>query len=371
MFGRQPIPDQPRAVGSTPDGPEPAPARGSRSRWWRAVDWVLAVTGLGVAVWQVAPVMAGVGDVASRLAQLRWGWLSVALMLSAASLAVYGELHRLLLAYGGSRLPGRTVQAVTIAGNAVSLTVPAAGAAAGSAYAVSALHIRGVSLALSAWAVGMAGIVATIVLVVLAPLGLAGDGLLSLPVGGGVSALLLVLVIGAYVLLRKQRVLAWAGRRAVWVARRLPVLRRMTAATPAQAATGFSEWVTGRVLDPGQGTLVMAAAVATWVLDFLALAGCVAAAAAPVPWPAVAVGYLVVQASILVRLTPGGAGPAETGLLAVLIGGGVPAGSAAIAVVLYRAISWVGPAVVGWCVFLALGEHQVAAGHRRSADGQC
>jgi hypothetical protein len=54
------------------------------------------------------------------------------------------------------------------------------------------------------------------------------------------------------------------------------------------------------------------------------------------------------------NLTPGGTVPAEAGLLAALTAGGVSPGHAAIAVVVYRGVSWIVPALVGWVVFVAL-----------------
>jgi hypothetical protein len=343
------------------------------------LDWVLALVGLGVAVWQIAPRIAEAGQLSVSFGQLEWRWVGLAMVLSAASLLGYGELNRQFLNAGEGSVPRSTVQAVTIAGNAISLTVPAAGGAVGTVYTMHALTERGVGLATAGWAIAMAGIVTGVILVVLAPLVFAGVGLLSPAVAIGISLLIAALIFGTgVVLLRRPRARMVLARRAVALARRVPVLRRRVTTSPAQAAWRFSEWITRHSLTRRQWALALLTALSTWVLDFLALAASVAATGQPVPWPHVAFGYLAVQASIIANLTPGGAGPAEAGLLAALGAGGVPSGPAAVAVVLYRAVSWVVPAVVGWVVFLALvargsagpaGERRRPREHARHARG--
>ena len=214
----------------------------------------------------------------------------------------------------------------------------------------------------------MAGIVTGVILVVLAPLVFAGVGLLSPAVAVGISLLIAALIFGTgVVLLRRPRARVMLARSVVALARRVPVLGRRVTTSPAQAAWRFSEWITRHSLTRRQWALALLTALSTWVLDFLALAASVAATGQPVPWSHVAFGYLAVQASIIANLTPGGAGPAEAGLLAALGAGGVPSAPAAVAVVLYRAVSWIVPAVVGWVVFLALVSRGTArpAGERR------
>jgi uncharacterized protein (TIRG00374 family) len=357
-----------------------AVAAGRRHRVQLALDWVLALAGLGIAVWQVAPRIAEVGDLRASFGQLEWTWIALAAALSAGSLLAYGELNRQFLAAGDGTgegtgdgaVPGATVQAVTIAGNAISLTVPAAGGAVGTVYTVHALVERGVGLAVAGWAIAMAGIVTGVVLVVLAPLGFVGVGLLPAPVAVGISVLLAVLIVGTgVVLLRRPRARVAIARRVVALARRVPWLRNRVTTSPAQAAWRFSDWVARRALTRRQWVLALVTALATWVLDFLALAACVAATGGPVPWANAAFGYLAVQASIIANLTPGGTGPAEAGLLAALGAGGVAPGPAAVAVVLYRGVSWIVPAIVGWVVFLALvgrGTAQVAGERRRPRE---
>lgn len=334
------------------------------SRPWRlTADVVLAVAGLGIAVWWLAPAVAKVDDLGGRLTDLTWTWLATAVVLAVASLVAYGELHRQLLVSGGCRLRGRTVQAITFIANAITATVPSAGVAAGSAYAVGALRHRGVDTTLSVWTVVLAGLITSVTLLVSAPLMLATDRLLPLPTGAALSALLLVLTLTTWLVVQRPAAIGWLARRTLALAHRTPGLRRARWATqdPDRAAGAVTDHITHLRPHPARWVALVILALVTWGLDYLALAACLAATAVPVSWPVIAAGYLAVQASIAVQLSPGGTGPAEVGLLAVLVAGGLPAGSAAIVVVLYRGITRVGLPLSGWCVFLYQAEYRTTS----------
>ncbi|OLT13704.1 hypothetical protein BJF78_21250 [Pseudonocardia sp. CNS-139] len=348
-----------------PDGPPagPGPPRGySRRQYSRrhrlqvAADWLLAVAGLGIAAWQLAPKLGALSDVGGLLARLDWAWLGLAVALGAASLLAYGDLHRRFLRSTGTRLGWPTVQAVTAAGNAVSLTIPTAGAAVGAGYTVHALQQRGVSFVPATWAVAMAGVATGVVFAALAPVALSWAGVVGPVVGVGGSLLLVFLVPGGWLWLEHGRPGGGTGS---------PRPRSRLLATVERRLTDLRHWLGSHRMGVRQWTLVLVTALATWLLDCLALAACLAATGAgSVPVHAIVLGYLAAQASIMVGLTPGGTGPAEAGLLAALVGSGAGAADAALAVVLYRLITWIWPAMVGWVLVLVLagrGRRQAAA----------
>lgn len=317
-----------------------------------ALDAALTVCGVGFAVWRLAPTLTSVPHLASRLAHLQWAWVTVAVVLSVSSLLSYGELHRRLLRAGGCGLAGRTVQAVTVVGNAVTLTVPSAGSAAGSAYAVAALRRRGVELATALWVVTVGGLASTAAVLLVAPTALAAAGLLEHWEAAALSASIAGIVAAGWLLVRRPRSVVVAARTVLGFARGLPVMRRTRIIGRAErAVSGLADRVARLRPTPRQGLGWMAVALGGWLLDYAALAGFLAATVGSVPWAAAAVGYLAVQASIALQLTPGGSGPAEAGLLAALVGGGVPAGDAAIVVVTYRSVSWLLLASAGWVMF--------------------
>jgi uncharacterized membrane protein YbhN (UPF0104 family) len=335
--------------------------------WRIGLDCALALAGLAVAVWRLAPTLAGVSDLGARVASLRWSWLIAAVVLGTASLVLYGVLHRRLLMAGGAWLPARTVQAITFIQNAFTQSLPSAGSIASTAYAATAFRRRGVDTTLSVWSVAMASAISSLTLLVLAPLMLASGGLLTGPAGLGLSAGLGLLIWVGWRLVQRPPALAGITRGALALARHVPVVRHADWATqqPDNAATALAHRVARLRPSHGQWAGLLTVALAGWAVDYAALACCVAATAGFVPWSSVAVGYLAVQASIALQLTPGGTGPAETGLLATLIAGGVAPGLAALAVVAYRAIAWLGLAATGWVVFLYIAEHP----RRRTSQG--
>jgi putative heme transporter len=328
--------------------------RAARRPTWRlAIDWGLTAAGVGIAVWRVAPTLAAVEDLPARLSELRWPWVGVALVAAVSSLVAYGELHRRLLLAGGARLKVGTVQAVNFIGNALTQTVPSAGVTAGVAYTIAAFRARGVDTGLSLWTSVLAALVTGVLLLVFAPLAFAYTGLLPPLVAWILCGVLALLVWTSWLVLRRPRSLRWIARRTVAVVRHLPVVRN---AKWVRDAGGRADAISDRIalLRPGlpQWCGFFAIALLSWVLDYLTLVACVAAAAGEVPWAAVATGYLVVQASIALQLTPAGAGPAEAGLLAALAAGGLGPAAAAVSVLLFRAITWPLLASLGWLVFL-------------------
>jgi len=342
--------------------------RAARRPTWRVVfDWTLAVAGIGIAVWRLAPTIASIRQPAADLARLHWVWLALAAPAAFGGLMLYGELHRQLLCAGGARLTVGAVQAVNFVGNAITLTVPSAGVTAGAAYAVAAYRNRGVDTGLALWAVTAAAVVSGLELVAAGPITLAADGLL--PVAGA-AALSGAIVVGAVALgwaLRRPGSVRAILRMTSAVARRLPVLR--TAKWVRTGVDGLSDRIA--LLRPTASTWlrVFGVALLSWLVDYTALAACVLAVTGDprhLPLASVGVGYLAVQASIGLQLTPAGAGAADSGLLAALIAGGLADPAAAVAVVLYRVLAWPVLAASGWLVFVTTARLRPPA-HRPTA----
>lgn len=333
---------------------------GRRPTWRLIVDWVLTAAGVAIAVWRLAPTLAAVDDPARRLAELRWVWLGVALVAGFASLVAYGELYRRMLAAGGARLDVGTVQAVNFIGNALAQTVPSAGATAGIAYTVAAFRIRGVDTGLSLWTSVLSALLATAVLTVLGPVALAYAHLIPLLIGWSLAAALAVATWVIWLILRRPASLRWIAHAVAAVGRHLPVVRNAKwVANDSGRADAVSQRIALLRPTAAQWTAFFGIALLSWGLDYLTVAACIAATGETVPWPAVAAGYLAVQGSIALQITPAGAGAAEAGLLAALVAGGMTAPSAAVAVVLFRAITWPVLASAGWLVFLGVALRRV------------
>ena len=353
-------------------GARPVAVRTRRRASLRAaLHWAVLAAAVGYLAYQLPPLVRSARAQSDRLGDVGWGWAALGALLGIAAVAVYAELHRVLLAIGGARLPAGTVQSITFAENAIGNTIPVVGGAGGLAYAITRFHRRGAEPAVASWAVLLAGLLTTLTLVELAAAGLAVTGRLPrapcIVVLVGTAAVAVGLWTAAThppVLRSVLRPLLRAGR---WIPGQCPVCREGRAADPE----GLTERVSARLalLRPSRGQWVQLLAISllTWVLDFGDLLASSAAALGTVPVSALVWGFVIVQGSIALQILPGGAGLAEVGLLGALLAAGAPAGPAAITVLLYRAGSWLLPTLLGWAAYGAHIHLTRARPHRHPA----
>lgn len=297
-------------------------------------------------------------------------WIVPAAAGALGSILAYGEMHRQLLRRGGSHVPVASVQAITLAGDAMTSTLPTAGSAASAVYSIQALRRRGVDVPLATTAILIAGATTTALLLLAAPALLAVAGFLPAAPGLALSLGALALVVATAVAAGRPAVLAAFARTLARTARRVPVLRRQSWAQldPAAAAREAATWTERFLPGPRTGAVLVLTGIAVYGLDFLALVAATRAVLPEVPWSALCIGWLASQASLTVQLTPGGAALAEAGLGAALLHAGVPFAPAALVVAVYRGLSWLGLAALGWMMFLLLGRR--AHAHPDGAAGE-
>jgi hypothetical protein len=326
-----------------------------RQRWRAVAQWAVVLGGLGVLAWQLPTLGQETNRLGEELAHLRWGWVAAAAALGVGALVLYGELHRRLLAAGGARLSVRTVQAINFAENALSTTLPAVGNAAGFVYATYQLRKRGVDVALAAWSLVLAGMVATITLLVLGLLGLSWAGQVSPFIGVPAAIGVALGAWGSWVAVTRPAVLHRWLRGIAWVGLRMPPLcrtcRRAWATDPEAVVRRTSDRIRLLRPTPSRWMIIIVVAALSWASDFLSLLASIGALGHPVPWAVLVAGFLVVQGSIALQVFPGGAGLAEAGLLGVLLAAGTPIASALAGVLIYRTITWLGLAALGWVVY--------------------
>jgi len=325
---------------------------------------------IGAAIGYLAWIAPGLADqAAGAIAVLdhpRWGWLSVAVLCGVAAMVVYGELHRQLLLVGGARLSVATVQRIAFVGNAVSISVPVVGGAGSLAYAIDQLRRRRVDAALASWSVLVAGAVGMITLLALGALGLGVVGRIPLLLGVSLATFIGLAAAGVWKGLVHPAVLRGGLRRLVLLGRWIPGLCHTCSRAWTLRADQVSARLSTRIalLRPSAPRWLglVALAALPWVLDFASLAASALAVGSPVPWGALLVGFLLLQASVALQIFPGGAGLAETSLLTLLLTSGVAVAPAAASVLIYRSITWLGMALVGWALY-ALSIHTAPPRH--------
>lgn len=303
----------------------------------------------------VLAVVAGVGrshDLAAAghsLAHVRWGLLLVALGLEAVSMVVFARIQQRLLRAGNVDVGLGPMTAITLAGNAIALTLPG-GVAWGATWVFRRLRRHGADRLVAGWVVLVAGALGSfaLFLVVAAGIEIAGDRGPVADLRGPAAALtaIPVLVAGAVLVWRRSRRARTMGRAVGRAASGVPRVR--------QVVDGVSTLATrvGAVgLDARGWTATGALAALNWLVDCACLVTCVWAINGTVPWRGVLVAYGLAQVAASIPVVPGGLGVVEGSLSFFLIAYGMPAESALAGVFLYRIVSFWSVVPVGWGIW--------------------
>jgi putative heme transporter len=307
-----------------------------------------------VGLYLLIPKLAGLKQTWGKLGRGDPLWLAAGAALELLSIAGYAMLFRTVFGRGVPRIDWRASLQIPLAGIAAIRLVAAAGAG---------------GVAVTAWALGRAGMsaqqiacrmVASLVVqysVYLCALVACGLGLWTGIFDGGGSfavtivpaafaAVLMAAVLSLALLPRdvEQRLARVASRTGAlgWVARRL---------AKAPDALGSGVRTAGDLARQRRPGLLGAAAY--WGFDIAVLGVCFHAFGTVVPVAVLVVGYFLGTLGSLLPL-PGGIGGVEGGMIGAFVAFGVPAGSAVIAVLAYRAISFWLPTLPGIAGYLAL-----------------
>lgn len=289
------------------------------------------------------------------LHSLQWVWVPVALLADFASRATVASTHRRLLRAGGARISQHAALQVEYAANALSVTLPVAGAQVGTAFTFKRFRGAGVSAATTAWTLLISGIAATSSFALLLAVGAVATGTaggLVLGVGGALLAAL-----PGWAVLAALRSPAGRRRLQALLVHAIAGWRRVTRSSgpPPQAALrAVLDQLTVLRLPTRDRTPVVLLAVANWLLDCLCLAAAILAVGAAVPWQGLLLASLAASGATTLALTPGGLGTVELALTAALVAAGLDAPSALAATLVYRIVSlWV-PAIGGWLTYALL-----------------
>jgi uncharacterized membrane protein YbhN (UPF0104 family) len=285
------------------------------------------VAGVLAALTVAITSLPGLDEVRERLSDASPGWLAAAGLLQIASCLAFVAAFRGVFC---RRLPWRLSYEVGMAAQGANVLLPSGGAG---------------GLALAAWALRRTGMpterlarrtVAFYVLTssvnfftaVIAGLGLAlAGGALLWTAGPAVAAALVIVAV-----LALPRLISQPEPRPGRAGRVLAAL-----------GAGISDAVH---LALAGSPLILAAAIGFMAFDLLALGAAFSAIGALPPLGALALAYVVGQLGGLIPL-PGGVGGADGGLIAALALYGTPLGTAAAAVLAYRAFQLGLPALLG------------------------
>jgi uncharacterized protein (TIRG00374 family) len=312
-------------------------------RWLRIAGLVGIVAAIAYAVHAESADVEAATDLLGRM---RLQPLVMAAYFEAVSMVAAARMQSWLLRSGGVRLPLRQLVQVNLAGNALSVTLPG-GAAFSAAFTFDQLRRRGARFVLAGWVLTVAGLLSFITLG-----GLATTGILAAndPLSRSLHVLAAIgLVIEALLVLA----ICLAGP--TLASRLITGLGRRLANRPAGRLQRLSQPLTsiGRqamLVRPGSRVWAMSwlEAIVNWVGDALCLLGALRAVHAHIGWAEVLVAYCLTQLAATIPITPGGLGIVEGSLTFSLVRFHLTAATALAAVVVYRILSLILPAIIGW-----------------------
>jgi putative heme transporter len=353
------------AAAPAPSDQRPAPARAPRR--YRVRRSVLAGLALTVLVAVIVVERHTLAESLHVLAHLNWAWFLLALASEMVSLSAFG-LSRLLLIRGNGQ-PARfgSVMAITYAANALSISVPFAGAELAMVFSYRQFRRHGVDAATTGWMLAVSAIFSTSALALLLVIGaLAGNA--SLASAAGFLGAFVFIIPGVAVLLalRYENVRRFLHQVIAW----LVGLSRSIFGVPAHGVDGLDEFL-DRVASlrlPWQGYAeVFGLAVLNWTADCGALACAIRATGQPVPWHSLLLVYGAGAVVGSTGITPGGFALVELALTAALTAAGLHRSTALAAVLTYRLVNFWMILIGGW-LLMALLVHRRAAPDAAGSD---
>ena len=308
----------------------------------------------GLAYLGVQVVMANSAELsgaASYLESANWGWIGLAALAEAGSYLNFTLLQRRLLAAGGVRVGMLPLAGMSLAGSAITNSLPGGGAFA-TVFAYRQFRRRGADEALTTWTIMAFTALTSIALALLAVLGLLVAG--SDSGVGGLWILIVPLVVGpacGVVLLLRPRLLGPILKPPVRWWKRLTGRPRSDPDANVDDLVARLDAVTPRVSDWLWGLIF---ATGNWAADCPCLLLAFAAVHAPIPWRGLLVAYGAAQVASNLPITPGGLGVVEGSLTVALVAFGGSTEETVAAVLLYRIVSFWLTMPIGWAAWLVL-----------------
>ncbi|MEU2033466.1 lysylphosphatidylglycerol synthase transmembrane domain-containing protein [Nocardia amamiensis] len=340
------------ANGELAGEPAPPPTADSRHGRFRWLKWVLGAALLALLIAEGVYLWPRLHESLRKLTEIHWGWLAAAIWLQAVSMSGFARVQKQLLNAGGVGVSQRKSVAVVYGATAMSVTLPA-GQVFSTAFTYRQTRRWGASPIVASWQLVFSGVVAA---VGLALLGVGG----TLLAGGNVGPLNLILSLAAVV------ALVWAGNYVsrnpgsleALLRRQLALVNRLRKRPQGQGANKIAdvlEQLESVDLGKRDGVLVAVWALVHRFADVACLgAACYAVGADP-RVAGLLLAFAIGKAVGSIPFAPGGIVYVDATLIyGLTAAAGLPAAQAVAAAFVYRMVSFILVAIVGWIVFLFL-----------------
>ena len=331
-----------------------APASDTRSQegpsrgkyWW--LRWAI----IGIAVVVLAVEVTLVWDQLAKawhsLYSAKWWWVLAAMVAALASMHSFAQIQRTLLKSAGVHVKQWRSEAAFYAGNALSTTMPG-GPVLSATFVYRQQRLWGASPVVASWQLVMSG---ALQVAGLALLGLGGAFLL----GAKNNPFSLIFTLGGFValLLLAQAV---ASRPDLLDGIGVRVLSWFNSLRGKLADTGLDKWretlqqLESVSLSRRELGVAFSWSLFNWIADVACLLFAAHAAGGHPSLAGLTVAYAAARAVGSIPLMPGGLLIVEAVLVPGLVSSGMTLPAAISAMLIYRLISWIFIAAIGWVVF--------------------
>ena len=320
------------------------PARGKY--WW--LRWVVIAVAVVVLTVELVLVWDQLAKAAKSLYSANWWWGLAAVVAAMASMHSFARIQRTLLRSAGVTVKQWRSEAAFYAGNSLSTTLPG-GPVLSATFIYRQQRIWGATPVVASWQLVMSG---ALQVVGLALLGLGGAFLL----GASKNPLSLIFSLGGFLaLIVLAQAVATRPELIDGIGVRLLSWFNSVRGKPTD--TGLDKWretlsqLESVSLSRRQLGVAFGWSLFNWIADVgCLLAACYATGGHP-SIAGVTVAYAAARAVGSIPLMPGGLLVVEAVLVPGLVSSGMTLASSISAMLIYRLISWIFIAAIGWVVF--------------------
>ncbi|NLU82375.1 YbhN family protein [Rhodococcus sp. HNM0569] len=323
--------------------------RPPRSPMRRSLRWIAGGVLIVVLVVEIVLIWPEFSQSVRSLGDIRWGWLVAAVAASFVSMASFASVQRTLLRVADVVVRQRQSLAVALAANSMSVTLPG-GPLVATTFTYRATRKWGATPVVASWQLVMAGALQAIGLAVIGVGGALLVGASSNPFSLLFSAAgLFVFAVVAQYAASRPGALEGVG---------VTALRMVNRVRKKDPEHGVARW--SRIVDQigavrmtrGDSARSLGWSLLNWLSDAACLAfACYAIGGFP-SIAGLAVAYAAGNAAkSAIPLLPAGLGVMDAVLVPALTAAGLTGAQAVSAVVVYRLVSFLLVAAVGWIVF--------------------
>jgi uncharacterized membrane protein YbhN (UPF0104 family) len=322
----------------------------SRGKYWW-LRWAIVGIALVVLIVEIVLVWDQLALAWRSLYTAKWYWVLAAIGAALASMHSFAQIQRTLLKSAGVTVKQRRSEAAFYAGNALSTTLPG-GPVLSATFIYRQERLWGASPVVASWQLVMGGVLQV---VGLGLLGLGGAFLL----GAKSNPFSLIFTLGGFValILLAQAV---ASRPELIDGIGVKVLSWVNSVRGKPHDTGLDKWreTLSQLESVSLSRRELGVAFSWSLFNLVTLIACLAfaayAAGGHPSLPGLTVAFAASRAVGSIPLMPGGLLIVEAVLVPGLVTSGMSLPAAISAMLIYRLISWIMLAIIGWILFFFL-----------------